>query len=186
VGRARGALGFLADNGGGRVVVEMAEPPADSLLRTQLAQRFDHQDTFSLTTDADELGTAPADAIMDAVLEGFLENRPHGVSRLMAFRNVLVKPLGLRTSPLGCPVSSLLSPDVSHLFAGRFPVLEQHSDSRRVTITLGTRVRTRNPFGRWYMAIIDRVHRAYIAPAMLRLAVDHAVRSVRPERMTLR
>jgi hypothetical protein len=208
LGRARGALGFLADNGGGRVVVEMTEPPMDSLLRTQLAERFDHQDSFCLTTGADELGSVPAHAIMDAVLEGFRENRPQGVSRLMAFRNVLVKPLGLRTSPLGCPVSSLLSPDASHLFAGRFPVLGQRSDSRgqraqvvlgaddrhlvfrscvgvermadgRVTITLGTRVRTRNPFGRWYMAIIDRVHRAYIAPAMLRLAVDHAVRRMR-------
>jgi hypothetical protein len=44
-----------------------------------------------------------------ALLEGFLDNRPSFVSRLMVLRNALVRPLGLRTSPLGCPVSSLLA-----------------------------------------------------------------------------
>ncbi|UUZ57171.1 DUF2867 domain-containing protein [Massilia sp. H-1] len=122
----------------------------------------------------------------------------------MAFRNVLVKPIGLRTSPLGCPVSSLLSPDTSNLFMpSRFPVLDQSVDAHnlraqvilgandkhlvfrscvgvtiidgsRVQFTLGTRVRCKNLFGRFYMAAIDRVHRAYVTPMMLSTAVGHA------------
>src|SRR5690606_17141474 len=102
--------------------------------------------------------------------------------------------LRLRTSPLGCPVSSLLSGDRSRLFAGRHPVLahEVSADACRaevllgaddrhlafrscvgvermpdgIRITLGTRVRCRNPFGRAYMALIDGVHRRYIAPTI--------------------
>ena len=124
---------------------------------------------------------------------------------MMEFRNVLVKPLGLRTSPLGCPVSSLLSKDCGLLFAGRFPVLDikEDADSKlvqvilgaddkhlrfrscvgvqchangSVEISLGTRVHTTNLFGHLYMALIDRVHRGYVSPVMLRLAVDHAVK----------
>ena len=35
-----------------------------------------------------------------------------------------------RTSPLGCPASSLLSADRSRLFAGKYPVLDQLMDPR--------------------------------------------------------
>ena len=122
---------------------------------------------------------------------------------MMAFRNWLVRPLGLRTSPLGCPVSSLLSPDKSNLFAQRFPVLDQETanDNTRVQVllgandkhlifrscvgvtmlphgrvqfTLGTRVRCKNAFGRFYMAAINRVHRTYVTPVMLSRAVAQA------------
>jgi len=37
---------------------------------------------------------------------------------LMGLRNLLVAPLRLRTSPLGCPASSLLSANPDQLFAG--------------------------------------------------------------------
>jgi len=122
----------------------------------------------------------------------------------MSLRNVLVKPLRLRTSPLGCPVSSLLSPCSQQSFAGRFPVLAQEitasgtraqvilgADDRHLkfrscvgvellptgaaVITLGTRVQSTNLFGHVYMALIDHVHRNYVSPTMLQLAVDHAV-----------
>jgi len=43
-------------------------------------------------------------------------------------------------------------------------------------ITLGTRVQCRNWFGRFYIAAIDRVHRSYISPTMLSMAVEHAQR----------
>jgi len=43
-----------------------------------------------------------------------------------------------------------------------------------VEFTLGTRVQCTNLFGRFYMAVIDRVHRGYITPTMLRMAVEHA------------
>ena len=200
----RGARGFLADNGGGRQVESLRALPQDSLLRTQL-DGFHHEDMFALTLEPGEFGRASANEVMVAVLAGFLENRPVFVSQLMAVRNVLVRPLGLRTSPLGCPVSSLLSTKRESLFAGRFPVLAHRAaaNGRRVevilgaddkhlgfrscvdvemladggaVIRLGTRVRNRNLFGHLYLALIDRMHRAYISPAMLRMAVDHASR----------
>jgi len=130
------------------------------------------------------------------------------VSWLMRLRNVLVRPLRLRTSPLGCPVSSLLSPNRDKLFAGRYPVLDQATDPRglhaqvllgaddrhlrfrscvgvrisgnEARITLGTRVQARNGFGRFYMACIEVVHRRYVSPAMLCLAVEHAQRRLHP------
>jgi hypothetical protein len=218
VGRARAALvrarlrigrvgGFLADNGGGRSVQAIHSPAPDSLLRTQLMEDTNFEDSFQLDLPAGEVGTHSAHALLSAVLDGFLENRPLGVSRLMAFRNVLVKPLGLRTSPLGCPVSSLLSERCEARFDARFPVLAQRgtredrvaevilgADDKHLrfrscvgvrlgadggaAITLGTRVATRNGFGWLYMVLIDRVHKSYVSPVMLRLAVDHAVRSL--------
>lgn len=205
----RSPRGYLTDNGGGRPVLALQEPPVDSLLREQLSEGFDHQDSFSLKLAASETPPVQADRMLEALLDGFLLNRPLGVSRLMGLRNVLVKPLGLRTSPLGCPVSSLLSPNAPSTFAGRFPVLGQRisGDARAQVIlgaddkhlgfrscvgiertpdggfvfTLGTRVRYSNLFGRFYMTVIDKVHRGYVSPAMLRMAVDHALGSLQRE-----
>lgn len=200
LGRWRRPVGFFADSGA-PPVVELSEPPPQSLLWRQFGDRFTHQDSFALEIDAADLPTASASQLLSGLLDGFLENRPTGVSRLMGLRNVLVKPLGLRTSPLGCPVSSLLN-DAPQRFAGRFPVLEQSidADDRRaqvvlgaddkhlrfrscagvemrpdgkVRFTLGTRVRNHNLFGAVYMRLIDRTHRRYVAPAMLSMAVGH-------------
>jgi len=215
LGHLRGALGkwrrrsgYLADNGGGRLVHELSDPPQWSLLHAQWTGASILEDSFELITEAGELEATSAAAVLAAILDGFLDNRPLGVSRLMAFRNVLVKPWGLRTSPLGCPVSSLLSRSSGEWFDDRFPVLAQRVDGRgmcaevllgaddvhlafrsavgvelladgRARCTFGTRVRARNLFGRVYMAVVDPVHRAYVAPTMLRLAVDHAVRRIR-------
>ena len=205
----RRPVGFLADSGA-PPVVELPEPPQQSLLWRQFGDTFTHQDSFALEIDAAELPTASASQLLAGLLDGFLENRPTGVSRLMGLRNVLVKPLGLRTSPLGCPVSSLLN-DAPQRFAGRFPVLEQaiDADDRRaqvvlgaddkhlgfrscagveimpngkVRFTLGTRVRNRNPFGAVYMRLIDRTHRRYVAPAMLSMAVGHVLGAPAPTR----
>jgi hypothetical protein len=206
--RAGRVGGYLADNGGGREVTRLSAPSGDCLLRTQLTDEFNHEDSFQLALSPGEVPTRSAHDVLSAVLEGFLENRPVGVTRLMAFRNVLVRPLGLRTSPLGCPVSSLLAERPAVCFASRFPVLAQRStrddrvaevilgaddkhlrfrscvgvnvrDDGAVLVTLGTRVATRNGFGLAYMAMIDRVHKSYVSPVMLRLAVDHAVRALR-------
>jgi hypothetical protein len=209
LGRWRRPVGFLADSGA-PPVVELTEPPPQSLLWRQFGDTFTHQDSFALEIDAAELRTASASQLLAGLLDGFLENRPTGVSRLMGLRNVLVKPLGLRTSPLGCPVSSLLN-DAPQRFAGRFPVLEQSidADDRRaqvvlgaddkhlrfrscagverlpdgkVRFTLGTRVRNRNLFGAVYMRLIDRTHRRYVAPAMLSMAVSHLLAAPAPRR----
>ena len=200
LGRRRAPIGFFADSAA-RSVVELQEPPPQSLLWRQFVDGFDHQDSFSLEVEAAELPAGSASHLLAGLLDGFLENRPATVSRLMHARNVLVRPLGLRTSPLGCPVSSLLN-DCPQRFAGRFPVLAQSvaDDDRCAQVllgaddkhlrfrscvgvevlpngnarfTLGTRVRNRNLFGHLYMRLIDRTHRGYVAPTMLRMAVGH-------------
>lgn len=197
--RVRGFVGRR-----GPVVVPLPQPPEDSLLRRQLSERFEHEDTFQLVLHGYAASGNLATSLLADVLEGFLRNRPAGVSWLMGLRNLLVMPLRLRTSPLGCPASSLLSNERSRLYAGRYPVLDQLIDPRGqyaevllgaddrhlrfrscvgvrfvgadACITLGTRVQCRNGFGRFYMAVIDKVHRAYISPAMLSMAVEHAQR----------
>ncbi|SHH72338.1 DUF2867 domain-containing protein [Massilia sp. CF038] len=206
-GRWRGSRGYVSDQASRSRVIELPSLPADSLLRTQFAdEALHHEDTFVLTLDLAAFKETNATALLSAVLDGFMTAPPTSVARLMALRNVLVKPIGLRTSPLGCPVSSLLSPDKSRLFANRFPVLDQLVDAHnlraqvilgandkhlifrscvgvsiiegsRVQVTLGTRVRCKNLFGRFYMAAIDRVHRSYVTPMMLSAAVGFAAGS---------
>lgn len=203
VGRLSAPVGFLVDMQGPRVQA-LPEVPARSLLARQFEAfdpRREHEDVVAIDIDPAELPERTVSGVLARVLEGFLENRPLAVGWMMQVRNVLVKPLGLRTSPLGCPVSSLLG-RCPQTFAGRFPVLDQRidgddraevllgADDRHlrfrscvgverqadgsVRIFLATRVRTRNAFGRAYMALIERTHRHYIAPTMLRMAVQHA------------
>lgn len=194
------ASGFVATTSQPLIVEEIEELPAGSLLQEELAEHHDHQDTFRLTVRGEGYARLSAEEVLAGVLEGFLVRRPAGVSWLMRARNFLVKPLRLRTSPLGCPVSSLLSQQNGARFADRYPVLnartsqdghrsqvvlgadDRHlvfrscvgvhiiSDSQ-IDFTLGTRVRYSNWFGRLYMFFIDHVHRTYVAPAMLRNAV---------------
>lgn len=206
LGRRRGSTGYVEVQGRRRGVSESPRAPIDSLLHDQF-DRVDHEDFFTLVVDDLDTRSVSAQRLLATLLDGFLQHSPVGVARMMALRNVLVKPLGLRTSPLGCPVSSLLSPRAPQLFAQRFPVLGQridvddrhaqvllgandrHLDFRScaavrvldyggIAFTLGTRVCYRNRFGRMYMTLIDRVHRGYISPAMLQRAVEHVVREV--------
>ncbi len=203
LGRRHGAAAYLSSNGGAREVTTSHRAPDASLLRGQFTDGFHHDDTFSLSVAAHEVQRRTATQWLERLLEGFLENRPQGVTRLMAFRNRMVKPFGLRTSPLGCPASSLLGSSVRRF--ARFPILdividrdETHAqvilgaddkhlafrscaavaiDARgTVTFSLGTRVRCNNAFGRAYMAAINRVHRRYVGPRMLAFAVDWATR----------
>lgn len=196
--------GFLSANGSGHQVESSAEPDPQSLLRAQFGEQFHHQDCFRLRCAAGELTADSASTWLSALPQGFLGRPPLGVSRLMSLRNALVRPLGLRTPPLGCPVSSLLNPQCDMRFDARFPVLAQAvaADDHRAEVLLGaddkhlafrssvaveiaadgavyfspaTRVRCRNLFGRVYMACIARVHRSYVAPSMLRLAVAAAL-----------
>lgn len=213
MGRARGmwssrarAGGYVSRTGYAMHVAELGAPPEGSLLAHAHAGGVDHSDTFVLTLDAASLGRWTTSRLLELLLEGFLENSPKGVARLMAIRNAMVMPLGLRTSPLGCPVSSLLAEDAAMpRFADRFPVLDQSvsADGTRaqvllgaddkhlrfrscvgverssptcVTLTLGTSVRCINWFGRFYMGAISRVHRKYISPRMLVAAAEHLLR----------
>ncbi len=203
-GNWKNAGGYLSYAGPQREVKALKAPPEGSLLLRHLAGlRIHHDDTFSIAVAGAKTGRLSASRFMAALLDGFLITAPRGVSRLMAVRNTLVKPLGLRTSPLGCPVSSLLSPKTDNLFAGQYPVLDQEinaTDTRaqvvlgandkhlsfrscigveisgsRIDMTLGTRVHCKNWFGRFYMAVIDQVHRHYISPTILRRAVEYAL-----------
>jgi hypothetical protein len=197
----RQVLGFVESSAPQRLV-EPVEVPFDSLQRRQFEGRAHHDDCFRVRIDADELTARSPSALLAAVLEAFLDHRPMVVSQLMRLRNFLVRPLGLRTSPLGCPVSSLLSESCVCRFAGRFPVHDKRIDDHcaevilgaddkhlqfrssvsvrflpdgSASVTLGTRVVTRNAFGRFYMAVIDRIHRGYVTPSLLRSAVDGAL-----------
>jgi Protein of unknown function (DUF2867) len=202
-----GAKGYRSFSGADRAVFALPSPPAGSLLLQHLVGvKIHSEDTACLRLSGSHFRGVSASQLLACVLEGFLLHAPKSVSRIMALRNTLVRPLGLRTSPLGCPVSSLLSTDRSRLFADQYPVLDQLTDaddrraqvilgandkhlnfrscvavhivdSHHAEITLSTRVHCKNSFGRFYMASIDAVHRHYVAPTMLRLAVEHAVAS---------
>jgi hypothetical protein len=211
MGRARGlwssrypAGGYVSRTGSDMRVMELREPSEGSLLGLSSDEEpADHSDTFLLTLEGPWLGQWTTAQLLEFFLEGFLTNSPKGVARLMAFRNLLVRPLGLRTSPLGCPVSSLLARDSAMaLFANRFPVLDQaaSADGNRaqvllgandkhlrfrscvgverlsptqVALTMGTRVRCLNWFGHFYMGAISFVHRRYISPRMIVAATMH-------------
>lgn len=187
------ATGYVA----GRMapVHSLPAPVASSLLEQELPE-FDYQDSFVMRLRSDVSQSGTAAVLLAELLEGFLRHRPSGVTRLMQLRNLLVRPLRLRTSPLGCPVSSLLAEDARQFFAGRYPVFAQavDADGRRaqvvlgaddrhlrfrscvgvqvtdtgIELSLGTRVQYRNAFGRIYMHLIHGVHQRYVAPALLR------------------
>jgi hypothetical protein len=205
---ARSGSGYVSESDTTKSVSQLSTVPGSSLLnKHMLPSDADHHDTFLLSLNDFELGNLKADDVLKLLLEGFLNNAPQGVSRLMMIRNFLVSPMGLRTSPLGCPVSSLLSDDRTHLFANQYPVLDQliDEDGRRaqvilgakdkhlifkscigvemvsesqVNLTLGTGVKCKNWFGHFYMAVISLVHRKYISPIMLRRAADYLVSKI--------
>jgi hypothetical protein len=188
-------------------VREHADLPGDCLLRGALRDRVvHHQDAFTLVVRPGQSDRRDATAWLAAALQGFIDNPPANVARMMALRNLLVRPLGLRTSPLGCPVSSLLAASAAAIFDGRFPVHAQRmsADGRQAQVLLGAddkhlvfrscvgvrllddggvefslsdRVACSNLFGRLYMSLIARTHRRVVAPALLAHAVDAALAS---------
>ena len=196
--------GFVSDVRRPRVR-EQADLAADSLLREALRDRtVHHQDAFALVVRPAPGDRRDASAWLADALQGFLDNPPASVARMMAVRNVLVRPLGLRTSPLGCPVSSLLATGAASRFDARFPVHAQRvaADGRRAQVLLGAddkhlvfrscvgvrllddgdvefslsdRVACSNLFGRVYMALIAGTHRRVVAPTLLTHAVDAAL-----------
>lgn len=120
---------------------------------------------------------------VNQVIPAFFGATPAWVDRLMALRNSMVAPLGLKTGPLGpCPPP----PYGVGQAIGLFRIMEisdaevvfgeddRHLDFR-VTLTLlpgnrlaiATRVETHNGLGRLYLAVVKPVHRV-IASAMAR------------------
>jgi Protein of unknown function (DUF2867) len=188
--------------------VVTAHKPVGSLLNEVFfGLDIHHDDFFEASIDTlnnPALANLGAQRLLAQLLDGFLQNQPAKVGAMMQFRNLLVRPLGLRRSRLGCPVSSLLARDAPEYFAERFPVLMQRHDAYdthaqvmlgaddkhlqfrsvasvqrlengEVIFRLGTRVRCLNSFGRFYMRVIEHAHRHYVAPAMLSAAVEFVV-----------
>lgn len=165
--------------------------------------RTDFEDCVRIDLSAGETGQHDAAGLLARVLHGCVAHHPPHVRRWMRLRNLLVRPLRLRTSEIGCPVSSLLSGDRRLLFACRFPVLAiLHEDPDQAEVVLGandrhlrfrsrvavwrmadggaqvtltTAVQTLNVFGNIYMHLVEPVHRRWIAPAILRAAVEYAL-----------
>jgi hypothetical protein len=217
IGRLRSAWTDWRPQAGFRMIAKANRPTvratklaADSLLQGVFSgEAVDHDDLFEVQIDADRFpGIAHLSprALLSKLLDGFIHHQPQGVSALMQLRNILVRPLGLRRSPLGCPVSSLLSDQAPLQFDARFPVLAiredtyhtkvevllgaddkhlrfrsivgvQQFEDGRVALRLGTRVQCLNGFGRFYMRAIDHLHRHYITPAMLSAATEHVLMS---------
>eukprot|EP00658_Telonema_sp_P-2_P049959 TRINITY_DN38028_c0_g1_i1.p1 TRINITY_DN38028_c0_g1~~TRINITY_DN38028_c0_g1_i1.p1 ORF type:complete len:178 (-),score=20.53 TRINITY_DN38028_c0_g1_i1:10-543(-) len=145
------------------------------------------------------LRTSDADRALESILEGFIENHPTGVGILQRIRNLIVRPLGLRTAPIACGVSSLLGRGrgKASFFGGKFPVIDVVRDgAHRVAVVLGAddkhlRFRTvvgvdmeKEPpmvimttlvdpfgmFGHFYATVVDPVHRRFVTPEILRHA----------------
>jgi Protein of unknown function (DUF2867) len=120
------------------LIQTLPQAPQDSLLNGQLndtRNAYGHSDFFYCVV------TLPAaltpQQVLSRLLDAFVSQPPSGVGRLMRFRNVLVKPLGLRTATLGCPVSSLMGKADSALFDDRFPVLAQAHTAQDAQVILG-------------------------------------------------
>jgi hypothetical protein len=78
--------------------------------------------------------------------------------------------LAQRVDPGGRSAEVMLGADDKHL-RFRSCVGVEHLANGDVRFSLSTRVRNRNLFGTAYMRLIDRTHRRYVAPAMLRMAL---------------
>ena len=136
---------------------------------------------------ADAFRTETGDRHLDArhAAERMLANQPRWVDALLSLRNLVVSPLGLKTSGDGAlapggmiGIFPVLSETPERLIAG---FNDSHLDFRVVIdvtvpegvrqVTLTTLVKTHNWFGRTYLAVIMPFHRL-IAPALLRQVAD--------------
>ncbi len=149
----------------------------------------------NVDTDALLTGAQFADAFcievddndMDArrAAERMMARQPRWAEALLSLRNLLVTPLGLKTSGA--------NPDAPRDMIGIFPVVtetperlvagfnDRHLDFRVIVdvtpsgevrqVTATTLVKTHNRLGRTYLAIIKPFHRL-IVPALLRQMAD--------------
>jgi hypothetical protein len=132
---------------------------------------------------ADAFRVEVADPSLDArhAAERMIGQQPRWAEALVKLRNMLVGPLGLKTSGEGAPapggmigIFPVLSETPDRVIAG---FNDSHLDFRVVVdvttpegvrqVTLTTLVKTHNWFGRTYLAVIMPFHRL-IAPTLLR------------------
>ncbi len=154
--------------------VDSVEPAVDTRALLAGAQ---FSDAFSITTNNTALDARNA-------AEKMLAHSPRWIVTLMALRDVLVTPFGLRTSSSnGVPANRIgifpvLSETPARLIAGfddkhlDFRVVVDVTPSRpdqRVTAT--TLVLTHNWLGRAYLAIILPFHRLVVRSMLRQVAV---------------
>jgi hypothetical protein len=118
-------------------------------------------------------GSAPAsDLTALEIARAVFENPPRIMSRLLALRNLMVRPFGLKTpEQLGSAqekvgVFPLISASENEVIVGGD---DKHLDFRiwisvqrtedRCTVTASTVVKTHNRFGRFYLAMVMPFHR---------------------------
>ena len=173
----------------------MIEASANDLLS-------DYRDCVQRTLAAEQAPQIPANAMLALLLQGCIQAHPWQVLLAMRLRNAMVKPWRLRTSNIGCPVSSLLDREATMHFAGAYPVRRiVRDDASRAEIVLGaddrhlcfrtsisaerlddggmhvtltTAVQISKRFGRIYMAVVHPIHRRWIAPVILDAALEYA------------
>ncbi|MVT65249.1 DUF2867 domain-containing protein [Bradyrhizobium pachyrhizi] len=134
--------------------------------------------------DAFRVATARPDLDARHAAEAMVARQPRWIEWLLAMRNFIVAPLGLKTSGAAdgaardmIGIFPVVSETPERLIAG---FNDKHLDFRLVvdvasagavrSITATTLVLTHNWFGRAYLAVIMPFHRL-IVPAMLRKAV---------------
>ena len=149
----------------------------------ELTPAVDADTLLSGAQFADAFSIEVSDRALDArrAAERMMARQPRWAEALVSLRNLLVAPLGLKTSGA--------SPGVPRDMIGIFPVVSEtpgrliagfndsHLDFRVVVdvtapgsdrqVTLTTLVKTHNWLGRTYLAIIMPFHRL-IVPALLR------------------
>jgi hypothetical protein len=130
-------------------------------------------DAFSIEIEGQDLDAM--EAARRAILGG-----PKWAESLLALRNILVRPLGLKTGAAagakveGIGIFPVLAHRPDHLMLG---MDDRHLDFRllidvkngmqgRQTVTVTTRVKTHNALGRAYLALVMPFHKR-IVPAML-------------------
>lgn len=167
-------------------------------------QAHDYRDCVQRRLPAESVAGIAANTMLADLLQGCVQAHPWRVRLAMSARNILVRPWRLRTSRIGCPVSSLLDREASVLFGGVHPVrgivrddamcaeVVLGADDRHLRfrttmrvarerdgamqVSMATVVQTLNRFGWLYIQLVDPVHRRFIAPAILDAAIAHAMR----------
>ncbi|MBR0794058.1 DUF2867 domain-containing protein [Bradyrhizobium jicamae] len=133
--------------------------------------------------DAFRIETAQAGLDARHATEAMITRQPRWIELLIALRNILVAPFGLKKSGAGTGrdmigIFPVVSETPERLVAG---FNDKHLDFRLVVdvatagprrnVTATTLVLTHNRFGRAYLAVILPFHRL-IVPAMLRKVAD--------------
>jgi Protein of unknown function (DUF2867) len=139
--------------------------------------------------DAFRVGIGECELDARRAAERMMARPPRWAEALLSLRNFLVSPLGLKTSGANPAAPKDKTGDETRDMIGIFPVVsetpdrlvagfnDRHLDFRLVVdvtasggirhVTATTLVRTHNPLGRTYLAIILPFHRR-IVPALLR------------------